>query len=209
MSARWWTWGVWALAAGSALFWGFKVLVKAPAAPPHTQTAQAATATRGDLSRLLGADAPTPAAAEAPPPAEASRFQLIGVLSPRSSQAAREGLALIAVDGKPAKAFRVGAVVEGQNVLQSVAARGATLGPRGGAALVALNLAPPAPPATGLLPGAGAPGGPLSPPAQPGVGGPRRPNMGGLPTVVGNDPRPGATVPEEDGSTPPEAAPTR
>lgn len=206
MSARWWTWVVWALAAGSALFWGFKVLVKAPAAPPHTQTAQATVAARGDLSRLLGADAPPPAAEAAPPPAEASRFQLIGVLSPRSSKASREGLALIVVDGKPAKAFRVGAVVEGQNVLQSVAARGATLGPRGGAALVALNLAPPTPAATGVLPGAGTPqGGPLPPP----VAGMRRPKLPGVAPAMPVDPRPGAVAPENDGSTPPEAAPTR
>jgi len=147
---------VWALAAASAVFWGFRVLVKSPPAPPHTQTAEPTRVASGDLTRLLGADPPPPAASEAPEPAAAARFQLIGVVTPRASQAAREGLALIAVDGKPARAYRVGAVVDGQTVLQSVAARGATLGPRGGAALVALNLAPPAAAATGVLPAAGA-----------------------------------------------------
>lgn len=152
MSARWWTLGVWALAAASVLYWALQIFVTPRAAPPHTQTAAPAVALRGDLSRLLGVDAPPPpTAAEAEVPADA-RFQLIGVVSPRSSHAAREGLALIAVDGKPAKAYRVGAVVDGDTVLQSVAARGAELGPRGGAAAVALKLTPPAPAATGVLP---------------------------------------------------------
>ena len=156
MSARWWTGGVWALAAASGLYWGLQVFVQPPPAPAHTRTAAATPALSGDLSRLLGNDPP-------PPPPEAAqaelatddRFQLIGVVSPPSRQAAREGVALIAVDGKPAKAFRVGAVVEGDNVLQTVAARGVTLGPRDGPALVALNLPPPAPAATGALPGVG------------------------------------------------------
>jgi general secretion pathway protein C len=146
---------VWALAAGSALLWAFKVLVTPAALPPHTQTAAPTLALRGDLTRLLGADAPPPVAAAAEEPVADARFQLVGVVSPRSPGAAREGLALIAVDGRPPKAFRVGAVVDGTTVLQSVAARGATLGPRDGAAVVALNLAPPAPAATGRLPAAG------------------------------------------------------
>ena len=92
-------------------------------------------AARGDLTRLLGVDPAPVVAAAAPEPAADARFKLVGVVSPRSPQAAREGLALIAVDGKPPRAYRVGAVVDGPNVLQAVNARGATLGParRGGA----------------------------------------------------------------------------
>ncbi len=201
---------VWALAAGSALFWGLKVFVKAPPLPPHTQTAAPAVAARGDLSRLLGADAAPPVAADAPQAAPDARFQLIGVVSPRSPQAAREGVALIAVDGKPAKAFRVGAVVDGQNILQTVAARGATLGPRGGAALVALDLPPPAPAATGQLPspmpmppsGGAVPGFVL-----PQAAGPVRPLRPGMapPVVLPNARRPGQAGP--DNSPPPQLAP--
>ncbi len=169
MSARWWTGGVWALAAASGLYWGLQIFVKPPAAPAYTQTAAVGPALNGDLSRLLGNDPPPPMPDAAPAEAAAdARFQLIGVVSPPSRQAAREGLALIAVDGKPAKAFRVGAVVEGDNVLQTVAARGVTLGPRNGPALVALNLPPPAPAATGTLPGIGTEFAPL-PRATPGV----------------------------------------
>jgi general secretion pathway protein C len=170
LSARWWTLVVWALAAAGALLWGLKLFVKAPAAPPHTQLADAGRLAGGDLTRLLGADAVPEAPPQAAEPGPDARFQLIGVVSPRSAQAAREGVALIAVDGKPPRAYRVGAVIDGQNVLQSVNARGVTLGPRDGAALVALNLAPPAPPATGV-PTSVAPGMPS--PAMPGLPGAR------------------------------------
>jgi general secretion pathway protein C len=160
---------VWGAAAASALFWGLRLFVSPLPVPPRTPVAAQAPAARGDLTRLLGVDAPAPVVAAANnEPAPDARFQLVGVLSPRSKQAASEGLALIAVDGKPAKAFRVGAVVDGQTVLQSVGARGAQLGPRGGAVLVALNLAAPAAAATGTLPGLGA-GGPA--PGFPGAAG--------------------------------------
>jgi len=155
MSARWWTFLVWALVAASALAWGLKVFVQPPAAPAQALVAQAGPAARGDLTRLLGKDPPPPpvvTAAVAPEPAIDARFKLVGVVSPRSPQAAREGVALIAVDGKPPRAFRVGAVVEAPHVLQGVEPRGATLGPRGGTALIALKLPPPAPAATGVLP---------------------------------------------------------
>lgn len=145
---------MWALVAATALYWGLRVGVRTAPAPAHTQTARPTLAARADLGVVLGTD-PPPAAAAAAEVAADARFQLIGVVSPRATQAAREGLALIAVDGKPPKAFRVGAVVDGSTVLQAVAARGATLGPRDGAAVVALTLAPPAPAATGVLPGLG------------------------------------------------------
>jgi general secretion pathway protein C len=168
MKTRWWTFAVWAVAAGSALFWALKLFVAPLPVPPRTPVAAQTPAARGDLTRLLGVDAPAPvmATVNTEPPPDA-RFQLVGVLSPRSKQAASEGLALIAVDGKPAKAFRVGAVIDGQTVLQSVGARGAQLGPRGGAVLVALNLAAPAAAATGTLPGLGAGG---QTPGFPGAG---------------------------------------
>lgn len=203
MSARWWTGGVWALAAASGLYWGLQVFVKPPPAPAHTQTAALTPALNGDLSRLLGNDPPPPPpeAAAAEPAADA-RFQLIGVVSPPSRQAAREGVALIAVDGQPAKAYRVGAVVEGNNILQAVAARGATLGPRNGPALVALNLPPPAPAATGTLPDLGGnlapprpiPGGPGTP-AYRGTGTPQR----AVPPVMPNPGRqPGQPMPDPE-----------
>ena len=150
---------MWALVAGSALFWGFKLASRPLPVPAQAQVAEPGVAMRGDLSRLLGADAPAPVAAAAPTPAVDARFSLIGVVSPKASQAAREGLALIAVDGKPPRAYRVGAVIEGTHVLKSVSARGAMLGLKDGDAQFGLSVAPLAAAATGSLPSAGA-GGP-------------------------------------------------
>ena len=77
-----------------------------------------------------------------------SRFRLIGVVAPRASSAQAEGLALIATDGKPAKAYRVGREVDGELVLLGVHARGASLGPRGQPAQIDLQLPALPPPTT-------------------------------------------------------------
>jgi general secretion pathway protein C len=54
MSARWWTLVVWALVAGSALFWGLKLVSRPLPVPPQTLVAEPGAALRGDLTRLLG-----------------------------------------------------------------------------------------------------------------------------------------------------------
>lgn len=152
MSARWWIVGVWAAVLATVLHWGFKLFVPAPSLPNEVRSEEevAGAAAPGDLARLLGVEAVPPADVE-PPPAD-TRFQLIGVISPASAQAAHEGLALIAVDGSPPRVFRVGAVVEGRNLLQAVDARSARLGPRGGASRLVLTLASSAPAVRGAIP---------------------------------------------------------
>ncbi len=152
MWGRWSAFGVWAVVAATAVFWGLRVFVHGQPAPAQTQVARTGALVRGDLTRILGNDAPVVVAAAPAEPAPDARFQLIGVVSPRSPQAVGEGVALIAVDGKTAKAYRVGAAVDGNTVLQSVRPRGATLGPRNGPALVALEIAALPPAATGALP---------------------------------------------------------
>lgn len=193
------TLGVWALVAAAAVAWGLRVFVRPLPVPPGTAVADMAPVLQADLTRLLGADPPPPAAApEAAAPAPDARFTLIGVVAPRHVAAGRaarlgEGVALIAVDDRPPRAYRVGARVDGETVLQSVSARGAELGPRGGPVQVALQLAPPPPASTGTLPGVGggaapapnavvpprvpAPA-PVPPFARPGV---QRPPLQGMP----------------------------
>lgn len=149
------TFGVWALVAASAVAWGVKLMARPLPVPPGTAVATSTVATAADLTPLFGAKAlPPEAQAEAPPPPppESSRFQLIGVVAARHAARA-QGVALIAVDGKTPRAYRVGAVVDGDLVLQAVHARAATIGPRGGVALVSLELPPLPPPSTGV-PGA-------------------------------------------------------
>jgi general secretion pathway protein C len=87
------------------------------------------------VARLLGA---SPASTAAAPVASlASRFVLVGVVASPS----HKGAALIAVDGKPAKPFRVGSAVDDRLVLQSVGSRRAVLAEStDGPAVVTLEL---------------------------------------------------------------------
>ena len=193
MLARGLAFGVWAAVAAVALYWGLKLFVTSPPAPAHTTLAMATPAAGADLSRLLGVDAP-PVVEAAPALVVDARFQLLGVVAPRavngSTAPSREGVALIAVDGKPAKAYRVGAVVEGDNILQSVQSRGAQLGLRGGPVGVALQLPPPALASSGTLPQPGATPQPLPLPQAIPVPSVARPGPRGfvVPGVVGAQP---------------------
>ena len=145
---------VWGLVAASAVFWGLRVSARGQATPAHAVAVGEASVTRGDLSRLLGTG-PAPAAA-APvataDPDAASRYRLIGVMAPKrdAGGAKRSGLALIAVDGKPAKAYAVGAVVDGDMVLQRVSLRSAAIGPAQAGAVI-LEVPPLTAAATGTI----------------------------------------------------------
>lgn len=184
MAARWLAFVIWAAVSATAAFWGLRLFAPGTPAPAHTLTVATAAAARGDLTRILGVDGMPMAAATSREtvPAEERRYQLLGVAAPRAAADSREAVALIAVDGKPARAYRVGAAVDGDTVVLSVSARNVALGPRGGAATVALELPALPPPATGTPGGvtgstlpAGLPGGvgtrpvmtPPVPPAAP------------------------------------------
>ncbi len=116
-----------ALAAASAAYWGLKLA--APASVNGHAALAFADAPPADtqaVARLLGGGQAAAAAPEAPVEMAASRFKLIGVVADR----AHGGYALIAIDGKPARPYRVGAPVDEALVLQSVAPRSAALAPR-------------------------------------------------------------------------------
>ena len=125
--------------------------------PAHAVAVDTTASLRSDLSKLLGAAA---VQASAAPVARAdSRFKLVGVVAAPSPAATAQSVAVIAVDGKPARAFRVGAAVDGDTLLLAVRARSIDLGPRGGPIAGTLELAPLAPAATGsFAPPAGAGG---------------------------------------------------
>jgi general secretion pathway protein C len=115
-----------ALAAGSAVYW----VLKWPTAPAQFSVAEAPEPAPVDSSaaaRALGGGA-APVADVAVP--ESSRFVLAGLVS----GGVHRGAALIAVDGKPAKPYRVGAVVSEQWVLASVQPRQVVLAPQNGGA---------------------------------------------------------------------------
>jgi general secretion pathway protein C len=160
---------IWAAVAASAVFWLLRLWSSSPMAPAHTVAVATTAPPRGDLTRVFGAPPAAAGPAAAPTqPALASRFKLLGVASPRDGSD-RTGLALIAVDDKPARGFKVGAVIDGDLVLQSVHPRGAALGPSGSAPAVSLEL-----------------------PALPGAVSSPRPVVGGVVPMV---PPPGAPAP--------------
>ena len=73
----------------------------------------------------------------------AGRFQLWGIVAPVGAAAHSQGVALISVDGQPARPWRTGAVVSGDTVLLSVSKRAVQLGPKGGPVSTELTLPDP------------------------------------------------------------------
>jgi general secretion pathway protein C len=150
MAARLCAFVIWALVAASAAFWGLRLFVSAPGAPAHAVAAADNASMRADLTRMFGA--PRTVVAEQPAvPALASRFQLTGVMAPKQGSS-DYGIALIAVDGKLPRAFRVGSAIDGELVLKSVSLRTAEIGKPAGGADVVLQMPPLPAPATGTLP---------------------------------------------------------
>ena len=80
------------------------------------------------IAKFLGAVENTPVAIAAPPMVS-SRFGLVGI----AKAAVDRSVALISIDGKPPKQFRIGAVVESGLVLKSVSSRSVELAPAVGA----------------------------------------------------------------------------
>ncbi|HQQ71886.1 MAG TPA: type II secretion system protein N, partial [Alicycliphilus sp.] len=121
-------------AGASAVYWGLKLSAPAAGSAPVAAVPEQLLPDAPALARLLGAQAVSAAAA----PAAASRFVLLGVLAGTQSG---DGAALIAVDGKPPKHYRVGAAIEPGLVLQSLGRREARLGASiDGATTLALEL---------------------------------------------------------------------
>lgn len=116
-----------ALAAASAAYWALKWNA-APTSGTHAAPA-VSRATPTDptvVARLLGG-AQTTVTTFAD--TTASRFKLMGVVTTSASS----GYALISVDGKPARPYRVGAAINDSMVLQSLAPRSAALAPNANA----------------------------------------------------------------------------
>jgi general secretion pathway protein C len=166
MAARAFAFVIWAALVASAVFWVLRLTASSRPPPPHAVTV-AESPVRGDLGRLLGAEpvGEQPAA----PTVSDSAFKLVGVVAP--GKGVRAGVALISVEGQPAKPYRVGAMVE-DLMLLAVEQRAASLGPREGPATLKLELPALPPPSTGTLPAAS-----LDPPQPP----PGVPRQGVLP----------------------------
>ena len=130
---------VWVLAASCVGYWALQ-LVSSPksgdlALPVTASEPRSNTTDATSLARLMGATAPQAAA----PISNSNRFSLKGVVSGALGKEA----ALIVIDDKPAKAFRVGSVIEEGLILQSASARKVTLAAtQGGPAVMTLEMPP-------------------------------------------------------------------
>ena len=155
MLARLFSFVAWALVAATVVFWGLRLLTRAPVAPPNVVVASEAASTRGDLTRLLGA-APATAMAEVVVPEASARFRLLGIMAPQAGvpPTVGHGVALIAVDGKLPRAYTVGSRLDADWVLQAVSLRTADIAPGNGAPAMRLELPVLPLAATGTLPSA-------------------------------------------------------
>ena len=122
---------VWLIAAGSAVYWALQFV--RPLSSPFSAAVAAPNPGLGidaqALAKGLGGGAsPQPEKASAPPSVtslQASRFVLTGVVVQKGS--ASRGVALIAVDGKPPRPYRVGSPLTVGVLLHSVSAGKAML----------------------------------------------------------------------------------
>ena len=112
---------IWLLVGLSAAFWGLRLGDSgSSAAEPTTKAKPAVLDTAAVVAALGGAPAAesaTPAAANS-----AQRVELLGVIAQ-----GRQGVALMSIDGQPAKPYAVGNVLEGGRVLKAVGQRHAEL----------------------------------------------------------------------------------
>lgn len=200
--------GVWAACAATAVYWGLRLTSGTLPVPPQAYAGGADTVLRGDAGRLLGVVAASEADADvAAMPGLESRFKLIGVVASTVSPTAG-GLALIALDDKPARAYRIGAAIDSGMVLQAVQSREVRIGMPGGPASVVLTLQGLPPAATGTLPSAQSTGGDVPvvvmPPAAPVVAPPVGQDATGTPGAESvaeqaQPPQMPAAVPAQDG----------
>ncbi len=120
-----------ALAAASAVYWGLKWpgsdATGAKSSAALVATSEGPAPDPSALARALGGgNAPDSTVAAVATLAAPSRMALMGVVAnPKSPK--NGGAALISIDGKPARPYRVGSRVDDNTVLQSVGPRSAVL----------------------------------------------------------------------------------
>ena len=111
---------IWAAVAGGVVYWG--LLLTAPAALPVVGLASAPMASFQSLPTVAKALGHATSVPQAPTPSS-SQFKLLGVIASTKGL----GSALIAVDGQPPKAYRVGQEVSEGVKLVSLAPKQARL----------------------------------------------------------------------------------
>jgi len=165
MLSRWLAFVVWALLGATLVTGLLQVLAQPSPVPAHAIPVDTTASFRTELTRLFGAAKPV--AAEAAAPRVDDRLKLIGLVASSSSSEQGSSLALIALDGKPAKSYRVGAVIDNDRRILAVRKAAVDIGPQGGPVAVTLTLPGLPPPATGAPPSAAGGGPSVAPGAMP------------------------------------------
>ena len=80
-----------------------------------------------------------------------SRIRIIGAVAP-GTPSGDDGVALLSLDGKPARAVKIGQTIDGDMVLLALNQRQAEIGPMGGPTLARIDLPRLSPAATSTLP---------------------------------------------------------
>lgn len=128
---------LWLCVGLSLAYWGWRWWGRTPAEPVPVVAAQRLAVDTDAVARGLGLTPSGGAPVAVAPPAV--NHVLLGVVRDRNG----DGLALIATDGQPAKAYRVGAAVADGVWLGALGARDATLVAQpGGPAVTRLSLLP-------------------------------------------------------------------
>lgn len=115
------TTGVWVLAAASVVFWGLRLAAPPESTAPPALVSAPVAVDPAEVAKAFGATT-APVASLAPD--AGNRFVLLGVVADDDQR----GAALIAVDGKAPRPFRVGQQVGDGYVLQGVDVRAVRLG---------------------------------------------------------------------------------
>ena len=128
---------LWAVAAASSVFWILQIVNagvhengNANAKPAARANAAQEPNLTPQVALTLGAKNPIAPTAASALAAMQSRFQLQGVVS----VGGKSGAALISVDGKPAKPYRLGVALEDGLEVTAIKAREASIGSNGATA---------------------------------------------------------------------------
>lgn len=136
------TLAAWALAAWGASYWALQFAgARPPAATPAVAAAPPVATEPVQVARLFGpaieVKAPEPVAPVVVDPSR--RFALVGVVAGRAA----DSLALLSLEGKPARPYRVGSRIDNAFTLKSVTTRSAVLTEADTGTTFTVNLAVP------------------------------------------------------------------
>lgn len=140
MKASWLVFTIWAAVAASALHWGLQLFDHVAQSTIGATITPASVTPTDDLNVLRERPPPQNSVPAVVAAVESSRFQLFGVVAPRNPNSSNLSVALLAIDGQPARAFRIGDKLNSDWVLQAVQVRGVSIGPLGGTTAISLEL---------------------------------------------------------------------